>query len=122
VGGIDRIVIAKRDTSLDLCFNVVLDSPTTGPVPQGLTLPSGFNLEYASVGPGYPCPVRSASGTRTSAVTGSVTVVDFVAGSSSFPAHVNADLSLSFPANDAGAPATVTIVAQDLDVQPTCLQ
>jgi hypothetical protein len=35
---------------------------------------------------------------------------------------VNADLSLSFPANDAGAPATVTIVAQDLDVQPTCLQ
>jgi hypothetical protein len=116
------MVIAKRDTSLDLCFNVVLDSPATGSVPPGLTLPSGFNLEFASVGPGYPCPVRGPAGTYASVVTGSVIAVDFVSGGSGFPAHVNADLSLSFAPNDAGAPGTVTFAAQDLDVRTACQQ
>jgi hypothetical protein len=122
VGGIDRIVIAKRDPGLDLCFNVVLASPSSGPGTAGLTLPPGFSLESAAVGPGYPCPVRSSMGTRAGAVTGSVTAVDFVAGGSTFPAHVNADLSLSFAPNDAGAPGTVTFAAQDLDVRTACQQ
>jgi hypothetical protein len=120
MGAIDRIVIARRDPLQDVCFNVVLQYPTNASGTPGLTLPSGFGLESAIAGPGNACPSRNAPGTHALAVTGTVTIVDFLAGNSSFPAHVNADLTLSFGPSDAGIPATEPIVSQDIDVQPYC--
>ena len=56
IGGIDRIVVAKRDTSRNMCVNVVFVEP--GTAPTGLTLPSGYGLESVSVGPASACPTR----------------------------------------------------------------
>jgi hypothetical protein len=115
VGGIDRIVVSKRDTARDLCLNVVLDSP--GQSPQGLTLPSGFGLESASSGPATPCPTRAA-GVRTSQVTGSVDPAS--TGATGYPTHVNVDLTVVFSPSDAGAPTSESLSAQNVDVQPGC--
>jgi len=53
-------------------------------------------------------------------VTGTVTAVDFLAGNSSFPAHVNADLTLSFAPSDAGIPTTEPVLGQNVDVEQGC--
>jgi hypothetical protein len=118
IGGIDRIVIAKRDVDRDLCFNVVLSS--SGTATPGLSTPPGFGLEYASVGPAFPCPIRASSTmVRASQVVGSIdqTSGGGVAGS---PSRVSIDVTLSFAPNDAGAPASETLIAQNVDVQPSC--
>jgi hypothetical protein len=115
-------VVAKRDSFRDLCFNVVLDSPS-GSTPPGLTVPPGYGLEFASVGPASPCPVRASIPVHATGVTGSVTAIDFVGGgSSTTPAHVNVDLTLTFAPNDAGAPANETLAAQNVEVQTACQQ
>ena len=49
------MVVAKRDTSRNLCVNVVLIQSAMSP-PAGLTLPGGFVLDSASVGPASACP------------------------------------------------------------------
>ena len=56
IGGNDRIVVAKRDTSRNLCVNVVFVGP--GTPPTGLTLPSSYGLESVSVGAASACPTR----------------------------------------------------------------
>jgi hypothetical protein len=116
VGGIDRIVVAKRDPDRDLCLNVVLSSP--GSAPAGLSLPYNFGLESASAGPAAYCPSRSAPGTRTNQVTGTV---DPAAGGGGpgYPSRVNVDLTITWP-TDGGSPATETMMAQNLDVQSAC--
>jgi hypothetical protein len=53
---------------------------------------------------------------RASQVLGSV---DQVSGGG-FPSRVNIDVTLAFPLNDAGAPASETLTAQNVDVQPSC--
>jgi hypothetical protein len=45
VGGINRVVIAKRDAARDLCVVLVLGSPATNPF--NLTLPPNTGTEYA---------------------------------------------------------------------------
>jgi len=120
MGAIDRIVVAKHDTVQDICFNVVLQYPTNATSPPGLTLPPGFGFESATAGPSYACPSRNAPGTHAVSVTGTVTAVDFLAGNSSFPAHVNADLTLSFAPSDAGIPTTEPVLGQNVDVEQGC--
>ena len=56
IGGINRVVVAKRDTSRNLCVNVVFGQ---GPAPAGLTLPTSYGLESVSVGTASACPTRS---------------------------------------------------------------
>jgi hypothetical protein len=114
-GGINRIVIAKRDIDRDFCFNVVLSSSSTAP--PGLSTPPGFGLEYASAGPAFPCPIRSSpTMVRASQVIGSVDQVN----GGGIPSRVNIDVTLAFSPNDAGAPSGETLIAQNVDVQPSC--
>ena len=116
VGGIDRIVIAKRDTDRDLCFNVVLDSPGTAPPRDSRCHPdSGSSMRRRG-----PPPLSDAivvldaarepgDRQRRPRVSGG--------GVAGIPSHVNIDVTLAFPANDAGAPASETLAAQNVDVQ-----
>jgi hypothetical protein len=117
LGGIDRIVVAKRDLDRDLCLNVVLSSP--GTAPSGLSLPSGLGLESATAAPAASCPSRNSFGTRASQVSG---VVDTAAGGgpAGYPSRVNVAITVTFPAIDGGAPPTETLSTQNLDVQSPC--
>jgi hypothetical protein len=109
-------VIGKRDTARDLCFNLVLDSPGQAPA-AGLTLPPGFGLEHASVGPSSPCPTRFAQ-LQANQVTGNVDLGG--GGSGGLPSRVTVDVTLAFPSNDAGAPTSERLAAQNVDVQMSC--
>jgi hypothetical protein len=112
VGGVNRIVVGKRDASRSVCFNVVLGN---GPLPPNLTLPPGFGLESASAMAFAGCPTRSASGTPASQVTGSVQAV----AGGSLPSAVDVDLMLSF-APGSGLPQGEPFQAENVDIQPTC--
>ncbi|HLK89139.1 MAG TPA: hypothetical protein VKZ18_04540 [Polyangia bacterium] len=112
VGGIDRFVIAKRDTARNLCFNVVLDAP--GTVPAGLTLPANLGLEWASVGPASACPTRVPSSARATA-TGQVTQM---AGGLGTPTALDVDVTLDFAAD--AAPSSEALSAHAVDVTPAC--
>jgi hypothetical protein len=116
-GGIDRIVVAKRDLARDLCFNVVLDSPGQPP-PAGLTLPPGFGLERAGSGPAILCPSRGAVAVAAASVNGAISVAG--GDGSVIPTYVNVAVTLTFAANDAGAPATESLSAQAVGVLPAC--
>ena len=71
IGGIDRIVVAKRDTSRNLCVNVVLRRGRRT-APAGLTLPPQLRLERVTVGPASQCPTNAVIGTVAGPVTGTV--------------------------------------------------
>jgi hypothetical protein len=116
VGGIDRIVVAKRDPDRDLCLNVVLSSP--GNAPAGLSLPNNFGLESAAVGPAAYCPSRTAPGTRATQVTG--TIDPAAGGGPGYPpTRVNVDITITW-SSDGGSPAIETMSVQNLDVQSAC--
>jgi hypothetical protein len=117
VGAIDRIVIAKRDVVRDLCFNVVLSYP--GQQRQELALPTGFGVEFISVGAASRCPTRVPSSLRASLAVGSIQQASG-GGIAGHPTRVNVDVTLTFPANDAGAPSSELLRAQNVDVQPAC--
>jgi hypothetical protein len=117
-GGTDRIVVSKRDTARDLCFNVVLRGP--GTAPADLTLPANYGLEWGTAGPAAACPARGAplSVPRASSVTGSVTAV-FMSGTAA-PESATIDVTMTFGANDAGAPPSERLTANNVDVTPAC--
>ena len=108
IGGLNRTVISKRDTSRDLCVTVGLVAPRTPPA--GLTLPASYGLEYASAGPAATCPTRGA-GTQGGPVTGTV---EAVGSTTTEPMVVNVDLTVTLPGNDEA------IITRDLDVTPFC--
>ncbi len=110
IGGVNRIVVAKRDTSRNLCVNVVLGSPQTAPA--GLMLPPSYGLESASVGPASACPTRTVQPTVGGPVTG--TVEDLTTTSTS-PQFVNVDLIVTLPGVDEA------IIVNRLDVSGGCL-
>jgi hypothetical protein len=113
VGGIDRFVVAKRDTARNLCFSVVLDAP--GTTPAGLTLPANLGLEWSFVGPASPCPARLPSSTRAATTTGTVTET---AGGVGMPSALDVDVTLTFAAD--AAPASESLSAHAVDVTPGC--
>jgi hypothetical protein len=117
IGGVNRLVVSKRDSARNLCLNVVLDGP--GTPPAGLMTPPNYGLERATAGSAAQCPARGVLGLVASQVTGSVTIA---AGGTGSPTAVNADLTLTFPPNDAGVPTTELIRANDIDVTPGCTQ
>jgi hypothetical protein len=76
VGGVNRVVIAKRDTARDLCVVLVLDSP--GSNPFNLTLPQNTGMEFAYAMPAQAdCRQRIPPTGAASAVAGTGSVVSF---------------------------------------------
>jgi hypothetical protein len=120
IGGINRVVVSKRDTAGNQCLSFAL---TDGALPvqptPGLTLPAGWQLERITAGPASSCPARSATPVAGQ-VTGTISWVDIRSGSSTYPAHANIDVTLTFPANDAGASSMERIEGQNVDVLPSC--
>jgi hypothetical protein len=117
VGGYDRVVVSKRDTGRNLCFNLVLfDAP--GSAQPDLALPANFRLEGASAGPASACPSRVAQAVPATQITGAVSQV---AGGLGTPTSVSVDVTLSFAPNDAGAPPAERLSAGYVDVQSACV-
>jgi hypothetical protein len=114
IGAYDRVVIGKNDPDRHLCFTVVLVNP--GVAPAGLTLPPRLGFEGASAGPATAsCGAGVGAGTTTLQMTGTVERPDAGLGT-----RLNVDVTLSFPANDAGIPATERLTVRDLDVSSSC--
>ena len=111
IGGYDRIVVAKRDTSRDICVNVVLIDGTT-PAPAGLTLPPSFTLDSATVGPASACPTMARLPTVGGPVTGSVVSTS---PGTSLPSTVDVDIHVTLPGNDEA------IIARGVNVAGACL-
>ena len=119
VGGYDRVVVSKRDTARNLCFNVVLyDNP--GTPTAGLTSPQNFRLEWSSVGPASACPARFPQSTSATQTLGMITQTS---GGVGVPQTVDVNVTMSFGAgNDAGAPTAELLAATGIDVRPACQQ
>ena len=107
IGGIDRVVVAKRDTSRNLCVNVVFG---LGQASTELTLPLGFFLESASTGPASPCPTRSVLATVGGPVTGTATWTS----SGGVPSMADVDLVVTLPGNDEA------LIARGVNAMPGC--
>ena len=61
-GGIDRVVVSKRDTAGNQCLSLALrgpQMPTTAT--PGLTLPADWQFERVTTGPASNCPTRKLS-------------------------------------------------------------
>jgi hypothetical protein len=115
-GGIDRIVVVKRDPARGFCFKVVF--ATSNQPHPGLTLPSGWSVESAGASPlSATCDVnRNPPSFPAGSVTGSA---DW-SGPTSPPDSANVDVVLTFPAGDAGLPATEPLTAQSVDTSTLC--
>jgi hypothetical protein len=109
IGGIDHLVVAKRDASRNLCVNVVFGS---GQAPAGLTLPIGFGLESASAGPASACPTLGVLATGGGPVTGTVVSTS---NPQVVPSTLDVDILVTLPGNDEA------LNARDVDVTGSCL-
>ena len=110
IGGLNRIVVAKRDTSRNLCVNVVL---INGAPPQaGLTLPPNYVLDSATVGPASACPTLTRQPTVGGPVTGKV---EEATGTSPSQPLVDVDLIVTLPGADEA------IIVNRLAVSGGCL-
>ena len=120
VGGYDRVVIAKRDTARDLCFNVILKDGGAAAV-AGLTVPASWGLEASLVTSATTCPSRNAlTAIPVSKTVGAISWVDFAAGSSTFPAHASIDAAVVFAPSSGGISANEKLTSSNVDVSPTC--
>jgi hypothetical protein len=120
IGGVNRLVVAKRDLDRDLCINLVLQSPPPGTQSGSVLLPSGYGLDQAVAGPGAACPSRFPSGLRASQVSGSVKAVGGTNGGG-WLTHVDVDIMLTWPGTDGGPLPPESISVANLDVQGMCL-
>ena len=116
IGGVDHIVVAKRDAAANVCFSVALVSP--GTAPMGLSLPSSYGLDQAWAGPLTPCPSRVPSGPRAQ-VSGYVAASGGPSGSGR-PNSVDVDVTLTWSGSDGGSAAPEVIRVTNLDVQGQC--
>lgn len=119
VGGIDRLVISKRDDVADRCLSLILEDGSSMPSTD-LVLPERWSLEAISVGPAEECPTRN--GTRVQAgASGSVSLLDPGTGTAGQPTHVAADVTLTFSAPvPAGLQATEQLRVDSVDVRAPC--
>ena len=117
IGGINRVVVAKRDTARNLCFNLALTESTAQP-PPGLTLPALYVIESATVGPASVCPTRTPQPTPAGPITGSVSLVPN--GGDAWGA-ADVDVMMTFGSNDAGAPPGEQLSAHGVSLLTPCL-
>jgi hypothetical protein len=108
IGGLDRFVIAKRDTSRNLCVNVAFVAPATAPA--GLSLPPNYGVERVTVGTASQCPTNAVIGTPAGPVTGTVELM-----TSGSTASANADVIVQTPGVDEA------IIVRNLNVTGGCL-
>jgi hypothetical protein len=115
VGGVYRISVTKQASAgtSGKCFDINLWS-TMQAEPAGLTLPDGWSIMSAGMG---PCSASAVSVSATS-ITGTVTWDPQIGFN--LPPVVNVNLMLAFGANDAGVPATEALSAQFVDVRTSC--
>jgi hypothetical protein len=96
-GGINRIVVAKRDAQQNLCVVFVLAQQA--PNPFNLTLPPNWGMEYAFAMPAMSdCRLRFPPSGSPEAAAGSGTV----ALPPTPTPTVDIDVTLTFPPTDAG--------------------
>jgi hypothetical protein len=120
IGGINRVVVSKRDTAGNQCLSFALaERASPGQPTPGLSLPAGWYLERVTVGPASSCPTRNGTPVAGE-VTGTVTWAVPRPGSSNYPARANINVTLTLPANDAGASSVERIEGEDVDVLPAC--
>jgi hypothetical protein len=120
VGGLDRVVVSKRDTAANQCLSIALASPVASAQPTpGLDLPAGWRFERATVGPAASCPTRWGA-PLAGEITGAIGWADLRPGSSSHPARANADVTVTAPASDGGAAVSERIEGRAIDVTPAC--
>lgn len=116
IGGVNRVVIAKRDTARDLCVKLVLNSPGTNPL--GLTLPPNLGTEYAYASAGVgDCLQRRPPSGAASAVAGTGSVV---ASATSQPTYT-VDVTLTFaPDAIAGLGTSERLMASNVVASAEC--
>ena len=105
IGGIDRIVVAKRDAQRNLCVVFVLGAPGN---PFNLTLPQNWGMESAFAMPATSdCRFRFPPSGSVEANGGTGTV----ALPPTPTPTVDIDVTLTFPPGDAGAGASERLMA-----------
>ena len=120
IGGIDRVVIAKRDTARDLCFNVILKHPGTAAT-SGLTVPANWDVEASQVTGASQCPSLDVSmATPVNKTVGTISWADFASGSSTYPAHARIDAAVAFVPKSGGVSANEKLSASSVDVRAAC--
>ena len=107
IGGLNRFVVAKRDTSRNLCVNVAFVQP--GTAPAGLSLPPNTGVERVTVGTASQCPTNAIIGTPAGPVTGTVELM-----TSGSAMSANADVIVQTAGLDEA------IIIRNLDVSGGC--
>jgi hypothetical protein len=114
IGGINRTVVAKRDAQRNLCVVFVLGAPGN---PFNLTLPANTGMESAFAMPAIPdCRIRfpPTGAVEASGGTGSMALPPTPQPT------VQIDMTLTFPANDAGAAASERLMASGFIAPAGC--
>jgi hypothetical protein len=105
IGGLNRIIVTKRDAPRNLCVVMALTQPWTNPF--SITLPQQWGIESA-----YETP--ASADCRTSGPSGSVDA-NGGTGTIALPPTptptVDIDVTLTFPPGDAGARPSEQLMA-----------
>jgi hypothetical protein len=111
-----KVMIAKRDTAANQCLTLILEySPSQAPQPTpGLDLPEGWVFAAVDRSAAALCPLPLGPALAVE-VTGTVRWVDGLDMS-----HADVNLTLTFPANDAGPPSVERFEVQNLELIPGC--
>jgi hypothetical protein len=118
-GGINRIVVAKRDTGRDLCFGVILNNP--GTAPSGLTVPSTWGLEASLVTSASKCPSRDVlMAIPVKKTVGTIEFVTLGGAVSANPTRANIDAAVAFVPSSGGVSAGERLAASNVDISPAC--
>jgi hypothetical protein len=118
IGGLDRAVVAKRDTARNLCFNLALVQSTSMQPPAGLSLPPYYVVQSATVGPASACPTMGALPTPATQVVGSVALVSQGVDPSG---AADVDVTMTFGSNDAGVPPSEQLSARGVSILQSCI-
>ena len=118
IGGLNRVVVSKRDPAGNQCLSFALtDGAPAGPTHAGADATRGLVLEVPPARLQLPgAPGNALDGQVTGTISWAGNAARFV----SFPMRANIDVTLMFPANDAGASSMERIEAQNIDVLPNC--
>jgi hypothetical protein len=117
IGGVNRLVIAKRDTARDLCVVLVLASPVTNN-PFNLTLPPSMGMEYAYAMPAQAdCRQRNLPPGAASAIGGTGSVVSLPTPQPTY----NVDVTFTFqPDSSIGVGASERLMATSVLASVGC--
>jgi hypothetical protein len=120
VGGVNRVVVSKRDTAANQCLSIALMDVGTGAQPTpGLEVPPRWQLDRVTVGPAASCPTRGGAA-LAGEISGTISWAELRPDPSGYPARANADVTVTVPASDGGATASERVAGRAVDVTPAC--